>query len=525
MPLSKFQKAVQEAAQYYAPTLGLDPSELARAMFTIAGLEGGLGEEAGRGDGGASVGRFQFNTNGGHGATLLQQGHSLQEIMDDEFQAWHWAPILGQALKSRIDQGMDPDKAIIQAGFDVERPAAMYDSGRAAAALQTASSLAGGGGSSPKVTHFGRMGPALADTPAGGTGTALDALMGSASKPSDGGTTAAASGSTPFATFLAGLGLGNSSGGSGHRFSMSDPLGQARTKLQQMTNPDTLVQNNLKDLYDQILQYKLAGKPVPSDLQAKYDDLNTWYASQQTPPDPTTAYDQQMQMLQALQSIYGTAVQAGSMKANAAANMLQAQIEQAPFLTAPHEYKPGFGPGGFMEAAYGQAWKPEDWKTQQVQFDDPHTIMDQANGGLSDAIAAMLGGGMGGGSAETPPRGQVTVNEVPQTQEPRPGGQYGSSAGVSDAVNAFLTGAKSSTPADTGGGGGGGFSLGGLADALGKGNSPEDWLDNLLGGVGLVHAKPPTSINNVLTDVGILSGMGRLGKRYNQAQDILSLFR
>lgn len=487
MPLSKFQKAVKSAAAYYAPTLGLDPSQLEHAMLTIASLEGGLGEEAGIGDGGASVGRYQFNTRGGHGETLLKQGYSIKDISDDEFQAWHWAPILGQALKSRIDSGMSPDKAIIQAGFDVERPAAMYDSGRAAQALKTASSLTGtdpmngrqstsdgisfnfgdqplndGGSSSPSNTSWATP---WADASANANKNLSNAQNGTMS-----------TGAPTYAQFLGALGQqqGNN---------MSNLLPNAGAKMQKASSPESVIGSKLNQLTAQINQYKLAGKPVPADLMKQFNDLSTWMQTLTNgPTDPTTQITDQANLLNALANVYGTGVQSGTLKANAADKMLTQQLAQAPFLK-PHDYKPGFGPGGFMEAAYGSNWNSEDWKAQKVELDDPHLITQGADSGMQDIIKAILGtdGVTMGGGGSAPEQ-----NKVGQAI-----GGVGNA--ISDAVDGFLGG--QANPASK--------PSGGLGDVFGKlgsspappdplgafydnnsGNDPQSILSRLLGAMG-----------------------------------------
>lgn len=508
MPLSKFQKAVKSAAAYYAPTLGLDPSQLEHAMLTIASLEGGLGEEAGIGDGGASVGRYQFNTRGGHGETLLKQGYSIKDISDDEFQAWHWAPILGQALKSRIDSGMSPDKAIIQAGFDVERPAAMYDSGRAAQALKTASSLTGtdpmngrqstsdgisfnfgdqplndGGSSSPSNTSWATP---WADASANANKNLSNAQNGTMS-----------TGAPTYAQFLGALGQqqGNN---------MSNLLPNAGAKMQKASSPESVIGSKLNQLTAQINQYKLAGKPVPADLMKQFNDLSTWMQTLTNgPTDPTTQITDQANLLNALANVYGTGVQSGTLKANAADKMLTQQLAQAPFLK-PHDYKPGFGPGGFMEAAYGSNWNPEDWKAQKVELDDPHLITQGADGGMQGVIDAIMGTdgvSVGGGS----------------TQEPNKVGQAIGGVGnaISDAVDGFL--GQQKTPSSSGNG-----AFGGAFDKFGSNPSgpPEkpditgDMIKHLLGVFNIPH-QAPTSPQAIVQDLVSLPAW--LGNPYGTA--------
>ena len=144
MPLQKFLAAVAKAAQDFAPQYGLDPKELQLAMITAAGLEGGLGEEAAVGDGGASVGRFQFQTVNGHGRSLLDQGYTRDQIADDEFQAQDFAPEIASKLAAVKKAGMSGGEAIRQAIFAAERPAEIYNADRFNGVISGAANLMGG---------------------------------------------------------------------------------------------------------------------------------------------------------------------------------------------------------------------------------------------------------------------------------------------------------------------------------------------------------------------------------------------
>lgn len=155
--LARFLAAVHIAANTYAPQYGLTPAELERAMIATAAVEGGLGEEAGVGDGGASVGRYQFHTAGGHGATLLQQGYTREQIADDAFQADHWAPILAQELASAKKQGYSGAEAARIAAYRAERPAQIYDSGRFSSAYDQANGLATNPATGGEVTGASAM--------------------------------------------------------------------------------------------------------------------------------------------------------------------------------------------------------------------------------------------------------------------------------------------------------------------------------------------------------------------------------
>jgi len=141
--LQRFLDAVASASATHASDYGLTTDELQRALITAAYLEGGLGEEAGVGDSGASVGRFQFHTAGGHGSTLINQGYTREEIADDVFQANHWAPILAQSLASKKEQYGDTPEAVRQAIYAVERPLEIYPKGRFDSGWATSAEYAG----------------------------------------------------------------------------------------------------------------------------------------------------------------------------------------------------------------------------------------------------------------------------------------------------------------------------------------------------------------------------------------------
>lgn len=144
MALNDFLSAVAVASKKYAPQYGLSPSELQMLLITTAGLEGGLGDQPGVGDGGASHGRFQFNTAGGHGSTLLNQGWTLDDFYDDNKVVDHWAPILAQSLATMKQQGYTGGEAMRQAAYAVERPAAIYPAERFNAVASQAAGLMGG---------------------------------------------------------------------------------------------------------------------------------------------------------------------------------------------------------------------------------------------------------------------------------------------------------------------------------------------------------------------------------------------
>lgn len=146
MALIDFRRAVKEAAAEHAATYGLSPQELEFALLMTAALEGGLGEEAGINDspGEYSVGRFQFNTSGGHGSTLLNQGYTLAQISDDEFQAHHWAPLLAAQLADVKEEGLTGIEAVRQAAFRLERPRELYPMSRVTTSADAAQALMGG---------------------------------------------------------------------------------------------------------------------------------------------------------------------------------------------------------------------------------------------------------------------------------------------------------------------------------------------------------------------------------------------
>jgi len=146
MSLATFRSEAKKAAQTYAAQYGLTPAELEYALVANADLEGGLGEEAGVGDGGASVSRYQFNTAGGHGSTLLNQGYTRDQIASDEFAVNHWAPILAQSIANAKKSGLSGNQAIVQGIFAAERPAQMYPQSRINAAFDNAAKLTGSSG-------------------------------------------------------------------------------------------------------------------------------------------------------------------------------------------------------------------------------------------------------------------------------------------------------------------------------------------------------------------------------------------
>ena len=145
MPLQRFLSAVQAAAAIHAPKYGLTPDELARAVITAAGLEGGLGEEAATGDNGKSVGRFQYYTNGGHGSTLLEQGYTIEQIADDVFQANDWTPVIASHLAAAKKNYSGPE-AVRQAIYAAERPAQIYGAERFNSVWQAAGGTGTSGG-------------------------------------------------------------------------------------------------------------------------------------------------------------------------------------------------------------------------------------------------------------------------------------------------------------------------------------------------------------------------------------------
>lgn len=130
MALSEFLGASKAAAARLAPQYGLTADELYRALVVNAGLEGGLGETPGVGDGGKSHGRFQFNTAGGHGSTLLAQGWTVADFYNETKVVDHWAPYLAQSLAEAKGKYGDTPEAVRQAIFTVERPAAVYSAER-----------------------------------------------------------------------------------------------------------------------------------------------------------------------------------------------------------------------------------------------------------------------------------------------------------------------------------------------------------------------------------------------------------
>lgn len=445
MSLSKFKQAVWDAADYYAPTLGLEAEQLAQAMFTIAGLEGGLGEEAGVGDGGASVGRFQFNTAGGHGSTLLNQGKSRKEIADDEFQAWHWAPILGKALKGQIDSGKSGLDAIVNAGFQVERPAKMYDLGRANNAFKASSSLMMGSTKSGAVN--GRAGVIPLSNP---------------SDPGSGGAPTSGSGS-PLKGSLADLmqyaqakgifGKGLNSQGQPMNKSNFNGLGglpkQVAGLIGGMKDPEYQgmlatkgMASKRDDIVRQMAELQAAGKPIPASLKQQLQEIDVVqsYIDGTYTPDEDPAKTQK-DLLNALANVYGTAVSAGSMKAQAASEKLAAQIKQAPYMR-PHEYAPG-AEGNFSAfASQLPGFKQSDFKTTQFEMDDPNSITDAADSGFSGILDQILGSAGYGGdpgftSGQMPDEMQTSAADVPSWMQDQGGVTAG---GIQSSVNAFLNG-------------------------------------------------------------------------------------
>ncbi len=179
MGLATFQSAVKTAAAKVAPQYGLTPAELEYALLTDAHLEGGHGDTAGVGDGGYSVGRFQYNTAGGHGSSLINQGYTKSQIADDTFQANDWAPILAQTLANAKKSGLSGGDAIAKAIFDAERPAEMYPAARIQAALGASAGLTGlpaqsYNGVTPTATSTGGTVPAPPATSTGAGGSQAD---------------------------------------------------------------------------------------------------------------------------------------------------------------------------------------------------------------------------------------------------------------------------------------------------------------------------------------------------------------
>ncbi len=103
-----FVAAAKAQAQLVAPQYGLDQNELAAALIANAYMESGASDTTGAGDRGYSLGRFQLNTtsgSGGHGEKLLKEGVTREQLLDDEFQAQYWAPILAKSLQAVKAQG------------------------------------------------------------------------------------------------------------------------------------------------------------------------------------------------------------------------------------------------------------------------------------------------------------------------------------------------------------------------------------------------------------------------------------
>lgn len=155
MALQDFLLAVKRVSQQVAPQYGLTPGQLELALLTTAASEGGLGEQAAVGDGGLSVGRFQFHTGGGHGSTLLNQGYTREQIADDVFQAEHWAPLMAQSIVAAKEKGYTGGELLRQAAFALERPAYIYPEDRWNANLNQAGSLMGQGAlSDPALVEY-----------------------------------------------------------------------------------------------------------------------------------------------------------------------------------------------------------------------------------------------------------------------------------------------------------------------------------------------------------------------------------
>ena len=155
MGIQDFLLAVATASQKYAGVYGLDPKELQFALLANAGVEGGLGDTTGVGDGGYSFGRYQLNTtpgSDGHGESLLKQGYTLEQITDDAFQANYWAPHLAKNLAAVKAAGYTGGELLRQAVFQAEQPFEMYPAERFNASLAQASGLMGG---APRVSQAG----------------------------------------------------------------------------------------------------------------------------------------------------------------------------------------------------------------------------------------------------------------------------------------------------------------------------------------------------------------------------------
>lgn len=475
MPLSKFKQAVLDASEYYAPTLGISSQELAHALFTIAALEGGLGEEAGVGDGGASVGRFQFNTAGGHGSTLIKGGKTRQEISDDEFQAWHWAPILGGALASELKSGKSLEEAIIEAGFKVERPAKMYDPGRAQAALQTAATHSGMSSSTSTYKGgFGRGAPITRDapTPEGGPPPSSPAPSGSLAD------------LMQFAAESGMFGYQKTLGSNGKPAPRSVPGGSISDILSGMKNLGVASKsdefskfsslqafNKKRDsLMQQMMDLQSAGQPIPAALKKQLTEMQTVQGYFDGTADLTgeSESDTQLKLMQALASVYGTAVSAGNMSSDAAYRKLDAQMKQAPFLT-PREYMAGAESNSGPFATMMPGFNKEHYRTQKVEMGDPNEITDSASRSMKDVLEAILGGGGMGGSADMSgavptPEPSSAFGSVLPGQQTSPADFPGGAGGVSSAVLGFLNG-------DDSAGGGGSWGGGANPDIPSEGNN------------------------------------------------------
>jgi hypothetical protein len=141
--LQDFLDALNKTVPRVAAQYGVDPIALLTTMVMAAHLEGGLGDQAGVGDNGASVGRFQYNTAGGHGSTLLRQGYTREQIADDKFQVEDWTPIVARELAAALKSGLTGVDAYRQAIYKAERPRDMYPDDRVYSAANEAERLLG----------------------------------------------------------------------------------------------------------------------------------------------------------------------------------------------------------------------------------------------------------------------------------------------------------------------------------------------------------------------------------------------
>lgn len=144
MGAADFFAALRREATAVAPQYGLDPTELLHTMIMAAALEGGIGESPDVGDEGNSWGRFQFNFNGGVGASLLQQGIPREQIISDDFQARYWTPVVAGELAKVKQAGGSGVNAMAQAIFQAERPYRMYTPDRVAGANNSAAQISQG---------------------------------------------------------------------------------------------------------------------------------------------------------------------------------------------------------------------------------------------------------------------------------------------------------------------------------------------------------------------------------------------